>query len=367
MPLWQTVELHKALADWGEGTSNASTDIGREAPATTNDATWLHRFFDSQEWNTPGGDFSSTVSVSTTVGATLGFYTWSSTPEMVADVQGWLDNPPGNFGWLVKGNESQTNTAKRFDTRENTTIANRPVLSIQFTSGVDTDAPAAPTNLVATAGDRQVVLDWDDNIELDLVGYNVYRSTTQGVQGAKITQSLVPGGASEYTDSGLPVGVEQFYMVTAVDESGNESDASSQVGATPFDGPPAAPTNLVARGGDRQVDLDWDDSPDPELAGYFVYRSLTSGGAYTRLTQSPITATQYLDTGLVALSVYRYVVTAVDAGGNESAVSTEASATTFPAPTPIPSISTAGMLVLALAGATAITWLTWRRRKPSLW
>ena len=41
------VELHKLLADWGEGTSHAPGEEGDGAPATTNDATWRHRFFDT--------------------------------------------------------------------------------------------------------------------------------------------------------------------------------------------------------------------------------------------------------------------------------------------------------------------------------
>ena len=49
---------------------------------------------------------------------------------MVADVQDWLDNPAGNFGWLVLGDEKPTLTAKRFDTRES---ANLPVLTVQYT------------------------------------------------------------------------------------------------------------------------------------------------------------------------------------------------------------------------------------------
>ena len=38
------IELHKLLADWGEGTSQATGEEGQGAPATPNDATWRHRF-----------------------------------------------------------------------------------------------------------------------------------------------------------------------------------------------------------------------------------------------------------------------------------------------------------------------------------
>jgi hypothetical protein len=121
------VELHKLLADWGEGTSHAPGEEGDGAPATTNDATWRHRFFDTIFWATQGGDFSATVSASQSVGP-IGPYTWSSA-QMVADVQSWLDNPASNFGWLVLGDESGSGTSKRFDTRES---ASPPVLTIQY-------------------------------------------------------------------------------------------------------------------------------------------------------------------------------------------------------------------------------------------
>lgn len=124
-----TVELHKLLADWGEGTSHAPMGEGDGAPATPNDATWRHRFFDTIFWTTQGGDFSATVSASQSVGD-VGQYTWSSA-QMIADVQSWVNNPASNFGWLVLGDESSAATAKRFDTRES---ANPPELTIQYTA-----------------------------------------------------------------------------------------------------------------------------------------------------------------------------------------------------------------------------------------
>jgi hypothetical protein len=125
----RTTELHKLLADWGEGTSHAPGEEGDGALATTNDATWRHRFFDTIFWATEGGDFSATVSASQSVGP-VGQYTWSSA-QMVADVQSWVNNPASNFGWLVLGDESVAGSAKRFDTRES---ASPPVLTIEYRS-----------------------------------------------------------------------------------------------------------------------------------------------------------------------------------------------------------------------------------------
>ena len=131
-----TIELHKLLADWGEGTSHAPGGEGQGAPATPNDATWRHRFYDTIFWTTQGGDFSVVVSASQSVGP-IGQYTWSSA-QMVTDVQSWLDNPATNFGWLVLGDESGPATAKRFDTRES---ASPPVLTIQYTRTAPSPRP----------------------------------------------------------------------------------------------------------------------------------------------------------------------------------------------------------------------------------
>lgn len=125
----RTVELHLLLADWGEGTSMAPGEEGDGAPATPNDATWRHRFFDTVFWTNEGGDFSATVSATQSVGP-IGQYTWSSA-QMVTDVQSWVDNPASNFGWLVLGDESTSMTSKRFDTRES---ASPPLLTIQYIS-----------------------------------------------------------------------------------------------------------------------------------------------------------------------------------------------------------------------------------------
>ncbi len=126
------VALHRVFADWGEGASNASGEEGTGAGAAPGDATWLHTFFDTDTWVTPGGDFEPTFSERIIV-AGLGSYTWPSTALLIADVQAWLDQPTDNFGWIVIGSELATLTAKRFDSREHPDPSRRPVLTIQFT------------------------------------------------------------------------------------------------------------------------------------------------------------------------------------------------------------------------------------------
>ena len=115
--------LHRVLRNWGEGASFQGGGMG--SPAEDNDATWLYTFFNkanptaSPAWATPGGDFSPTISASTIISDDLGAnqsFSWTDA-GMVADLQQWLDDPATNFGWLIRGDESRGQSAKRLSGR----------------------------------------------------------------------------------------------------------------------------------------------------------------------------------------------------------------------------------------------------------
>lgn len=127
------VAIHRMTGDWGEGASDAQFAEGTGAPAETGDATWLHSFYDTSLWTAPGGDFVASPSATRPVGQEITTYAWGSTPRMVADVQGWLDAPTSNFGWIIIADESTHTTAKRFGAREEAP-ANRPKLRIFYTA-----------------------------------------------------------------------------------------------------------------------------------------------------------------------------------------------------------------------------------------
>ncbi|MCY2961257.1 MAG: DNRLRE domain-containing protein [Planctomycetota bacterium] len=125
------VRLHRVLADWGEGTSNAGSGEGAGTAATTNDATWTRRFFPGISWTTPGGDFNPVASATKAIDQ-IGYYKWTGA-GLVADVQAMLVSPAANFGWLLQNeNEADTPTAKRFDSRQNTDPNFRPKLRIVY-------------------------------------------------------------------------------------------------------------------------------------------------------------------------------------------------------------------------------------------
>lgn len=144
--------LHRLLASWGEGNSNADLPGGQGAPAAVNDATWLHRFYPDTLWTSPGGDLVAGASATTTVGGT-GDYIWSGTPGLLADVQRWVDAPDQNHGWLIISELAfEARSARRFASREHPTAALRPLLTVEFTPPTPSCSPADLVGLGGSSG-----------------------------------------------------------------------------------------------------------------------------------------------------------------------------------------------------------------------
>ncbi len=151
------VALHRLLRSWGESTSNGG-DAGVGAAAAPGDATWIRAFHPATSWVTPGGDFVPSASAQTEVGPQGAYYTWASTPTLVADVKAWVDNPGSNFGWIMVGDEQTLQNAKRFSSRHATVATVRPRLTIDYTpappggdEGGDIPLPAWALGLLGAA------------------------------------------------------------------------------------------------------------------------------------------------------------------------------------------------------------------------
>lgn len=99
----------------------------------------------------------------------------------------------------------------------------------------DQTPPLAPVVFRAEGSDGRVTLDWRANPEEDLEGYNVYRSTSPFSDATSAIKLNNDGliGRTSFTDGDVNNGTEYFYGVTAVGESGYESDLSDGMSATP--------------------------------------------------------------------------------------------------------------------------------------
>jgi chitodextrinase len=128
----------------------------------------------------------------------------------------------GQYTFLI----SQKNSGNDlwFDSRE---ASNGPVLLLELvSSGPDVYPPAAPVNLFANVAGDSITLQWDSNIEGDIQGYNLYRSNTSGEAYIKLNTEIL--SETGYNDITVSRYTPYYYVVTAIDTSGNESDPSSE-------------------------------------------------------------------------------------------------------------------------------------------
>lgn len=92
----------------------------------------------------------------------------------------------------------------------------------------DTIPPAAPIGLVAMKGNNEAFLDWKTNWDEDIATYNIYRSSTAGGPYSLMASNVI---TSAYTDSSATNGAIYYYVVRALDHSGNKSSNSNESSA----------------------------------------------------------------------------------------------------------------------------------------
>ncbi|HYO08053.1 MAG TPA: Ig-like domain-containing protein [Tepidisphaeraceae bacterium] len=217
----------------------------------------------------------------------------------------------------------------------------------------DSGAPANPAGLAAVASVSGIALNWNNNGEADLKGYNVYRSTTAGGPWTKL--NAAPFVNSDYVDGSAPAGVASFYKVTAVDTSSNESSGSFVNATRPSNDTtaPAKPTIVSTTPASTGIAIDWSNNGESDLAGYNVYRSADGSTGWVKLNGSLLIDSFFNDPGAPAGSISYYRVSAVDNSSNESAFATTSA--TRPADTTAPQ-QPVGLTFVASSAGIALDW-----------
>jgi len=227
----------------------------------------------------------------------------------------------------------------------------------------DTQAPSAPSSLVATASSSsQIGLTWaasTDNV--GVTGYHIERCS--GTSCTSFAQIGTTTGATTFKDAGLSASTSYSYRVRANDAAGNLSGYSNTSAASTSAASdtqaPTAPSGLAATASSSsQIGLTWTASTDNVgVTGYRVERC--SGASCTTFAQIATTtgATTFKDAGLSASTSYSYRVRANDAAGNLSAYSNVASATT--SATSDTQAPTAPSNLSATASSSSQIGLTW--------
>ncbi|WP_205859186.1 endonuclease [Pleionea sediminis] len=110
-------------------------------------------------------------------------------------------------------------------------------------------------------------------------------------------------------------------------DDGNDDDTTA----------PQTPEGLSAIGGRQQIQLNWDNNTEADLAGYHVYRKLSSDVSFSRITGTALNQSEFLDTQLSDNLSFDYYVTAVDTSFNESSASVIVTAMTDASTGPVDS------------------------------
>lgn len=212
----------------------------------------------------------------------------------------------------------------------------------------DTIPPGKPTGLQGNPSNTSVFLSWNANPGPDgVVGYNVY------LDGVKVNSSAV--ATTSYNVTGLTLGLQYRFTVTALDQSMNESVTSDPITVITIDTiPPGKPSNLKAISGDQSINLSWDLNTEADISGYKIY----NGGSF--LMSLPKDQHTFNVTGLANGTAYTFSVVAYDLSGN---VSPAATITAIPADTIPPA---APQNLTAAAGNKAVSLFWTANTEPDL-
>jgi hypothetical protein len=173
-------------------------------------------------------------------------------------------------------------------------------------------APGAPTQLSATPSTSGIALDWADNPESGIAGYNLYRGASADFTPSasnRLNSGLLT--TSAFDDTAAPPGATSFYKVTAVDTANQESAAASTSATRPDQGPgtPNAPTDLNATAtSSSTINLSWTGSAG---ADHYVVERRGGGVSSFTVIADQATGTSFGDAGLNPNTTYEYRVSAV--------------------------------------------------------
>jgi hypothetical protein len=165
-----------------------------------------------------------------------------------------------------------------------------------------------------------------------VVGNSSQKTAQLNASGATVTVSSVNVSNAAFTVSGLsfPVTIQagqgvQFTVTFTPQSTGATSGTASFTSDAGN-----SPTVLSVNGTGTQavqhsVVLSWTASTSPNIQGYNIYRSGTSGGPYSKISSMDPNVS-YTDSTVVSGSTYYYVTTAVDSSSEESTNSNQAQA-----------------------------------------
>ena len=160
-----------------------------------------------------------------------------------------------------------------------------------------------------------VSLSWSPRQHPHLGGYHIYRGTSSGIYGP---EPITPDNYTDtsFDDNNVEDNTVYYYMIKSANNNSLEGNNSSEISINT--GQPLAPTGLAAVPGNNQAEVNWENNPEDDIAGYIIYRSPYYGPDSLLVVIDTSTVNSYNDYGLVNGYLYRYSIRALDNFGNQS-------------------------------------------------
>ena len=190
---------------------------------------------------------------------------------------------------------------------------------------------AAPSSLSATLSQDAVALEWDAptaNVDgstpVSLLGYNVYRSSSEDVPGKLLNKT--PVSETDFEDEFFEFDKPLFYFVRAVSVGTGgepiESGESNILRLSPKDTfPPSPPSAITLAATPTTISIFFATNPEKDVTSYRIYRSTDENldkQKWELLTPEPLTTNTFQDTRVESGKKYYYFLTAADKAGNIS-------------------------------------------------
>ncbi|MBK8467101.1 MAG: hypothetical protein IPL32_14870 [Chloracidobacterium sp.] len=193
---------------------------------------------------------------------------------------------------------------------------------------------ANPTALAAEASQDAIRLKWlpaaaniDGSTPTSILGYNVYRSTSQKEPGKLLNKT--PITTAGFDDEFFEFGKDYYYFVRAV-SIGTQADPiegaeSNIVKIKAIDTfVPSAPNSITVAASPITISLFWAVNIEKDVVGYKLYRSEDEDlpkDKWTLLTTELLKTNTFQDTKVESGKTYYYYLTATDKFGNTSEAS----------------------------------------------